>query len=229
MNLIINPDVLAQHPGMAVGVITVSNADNTGHHEEITKMLREAEEGVRNSLDLDTFKEHPNIAAMQEVHRSFGNNPNKFPPSMQALVKRVLKGGELPTISPLVDIYNIFSLKHIICAGAEDTDKCEGDIHLAFADGTEEFCLIGGEENDPPEEGELVYKDDAGVICRKLNWREGDRTRIEPETKNCVIVVEGFPPFPREELEQILKDISDIVEKYCGGECAMGALSGTAI
>lgn len=216
--LTVDPNLFETFPGMAVGVITVTGAENTGHHEEVTALLRQAEKGIRASMDLDTFKEHPNIAAMQEVHRTFGNNPNKYPPSMQALVKRVLKGGELPTISPLVDIYNIFSLRHVICAGAEDTDKCEGDVRLTFADGTEEFRLIGGEENDPPENGELVYKDDVGVICRKLNWREGDRTRIEPETKNCVIVVEGFPPFTRQELDTVLAEISDMVQKYCGAQ-----------
>lgn len=223
--LTINPTVLKNFPGMAVGVISVTNADNTGTHDDVTKLLREAEAGVRNGMDIETFKEHPNIAAMQEVHRSFGNNPNKYPPSMQALCKRIIKGGELPIINPLVDIYNIFSLRHVVCAGAEDTDKCDGDIQLTYADGSEEFKLIGGEENDPPAEGELVYKDNVGVICRKLNWREGDRTRIDENTKNCVIVVEGFAPFTQEELEKVLEEIAEMVEKYCGGETSIEILA----
>ena len=161
---------------------------------------------------------------MQDIHRSFGNNPNKYPPSMQALVKRVLKGGELPMISPLVDIYNIFSLRHVICAGAEDSDKCIGDVQLAFADGSEHFRLIGGEENDPPEPGELIYKDSEGVICRKLNWREGDRTRIEPHTKNCIIVVEGFPPFSKQELLEVLKELSEMVCAYCKAETSIATI-----
>ena len=224
--LTINPDVLSKYPGMAVGVITVTNADNTGTHPEVTALLREAEEGIRTKMDLETFKEHPNIAAMQEVHRSFGNNPNKYPPSMQALCKRIIKGGELPIINPIVDIYNIFSLRHVICVGAEDTDKCEGDLRLAYADGTEEFALIGSDENDPPADGELVYKDDAGVICRKLNWREGDRTQIDENTKNCVIVVEGFAPFAREELESVLQEIAWMVGEYCSAETLIEILEG---
>lgn len=222
--LIIDPNVLKTYPKIAIGVITVANAKNSEANEEITRMLRDAEQSVRNSMNVETFKEHPNIAAMQEVHKSFGNNPNKYPPSVQALCKRILKGGELPTINPIVDIYNTFSVKHVICIGAEDSDKCQGDIQLAYADGTEPFTLIGSEENVPPEVGELVYKDDAGVICRKLNWREGGRTQIDTGTRNCSIVVEGFPPFDRGEMEMILQEISETVEQFCGGSTSVHVL-----
>lgn len=222
--LIIDPNVLKKYPKIAIGVITVADAKNSESHEDITAMLREAEAGIRNSMNAETFKEHPNIAAMQEIHRSFGNNPNKYPPSVQALCKRIIKGGELPTINPIVDIYNAFSLKHVVCIGAEDSDKCQGDVRLAYADGTEKFALIGSDENDPPAEGELVYKDDAGVMCRKLNWREGGRTQIDTGTRNCIIVVEGFPPFDRGELETILQEISETVEQFCGGSTSVHVL-----
>jgi lysyl-tRNA synthetase class 2 len=209
---------------MAVGVITVSNANNTGDTAEITKMLREEEKEVLSRLDVETFKEHPNIAAMQEVHRSFGNNPNKYPPSVQALVKRILKGGQLPDISPIVDIYNIISLRYVVCAGAEDTDKCVGDVLLTYADGSESFVPLGEIHEDPPAAGELVYKDDAGVICRKLNWREGDRAKITDGTKNCIVVVEGFPPMRGEELQQALDETAEMLREFCGAECEVGVL-----
>ena len=218
MNLSISPDVYEIFPDLAVGTITAKEIDNTVSTPKITQMLRDEEEKIRSSLDPETFKEHPNIAAMQEVHRSFGNNPNKFPPSIQALVKRILKGGELPSINPIVDIYNIISLRYIVCAGAEDLDACEGEVILAFADGTEEFVPLGETENDTPKPGELVYKDSKGVICRKLNWREGDRTKITEGTKNALIVIEGFPPFAREELEKALQELAQMVGEFCGGE-----------
>jgi len=224
MKFLVSPDVFEAHPNAAIGVIIASNIDNTSA-PETESLLRESENQVRSSMDIETFKEHPHIAAMQEVHRSFGNNPNKFPPSSQALVKRVLKGGDLPSINPLVDLYNVISLRHVTCVGAEDSDVCEGDIRLAYADGTEEFIPLGASENDPPKEGELVYKDDKGVICRKLNWREGDRTKITENTKNAVIVVEGFPPLAKDDLQKILEELSELVQKHCKADTRIEVLT----
>ncbi len=235
MDFSVDPDVFEKHPDLAIGVIIATEIDNTKESSEIADSLHLAEEHVRNTLDIENFKENPNIASLQEVHRSFGSNPNKYPPSAQALVKRVLKGGELPSINPIVDLYNIISLRYIVCAGAEDLDVCEGNIRLAYAEGSESFLPLGlpavasakagEEEEDPPSEGELVYKDDVGVICRKLNWREGDRTKITDGTKNAVIVIEGFAPFSKEDLDRAVKELSELIQEHCNAQIRIETLT----
>ena len=204
-------------PGIQVGLIVVRNADNTGQYDALTTKLRAGEAYIRNTLNEETYREHPTLAALQEVHRAFGNNPNKFPPSIQALCKRILKGGDLPSINLLVDAYNIVSLQHILSCGGEDLDACDGDIVLDYADGSEEFIALGEAENTPPKPGEVVYKDNQGVICAKFDWREGDRTKITPESKNVVLVIETLPPTGKAELEQALQELVDLVTEHCGG------------
>lgn len=226
MEFYIAPEVFERYPNLAIGIIVATEIDNTKTQPEITGQLRQEEEQVRRTLNAESYREHPNIAALQEVHRSFGSNPNKFPPSVQALVKRVLKGGALPGINPLVDIYNIISLKYIVCAGAEDFDACGGNIRLAFAEGTESFRPLGEEKEDPPAAGELVYKDDKGVICRKLNWKEGDRTKITDSTKNAVVVLEGFAPLSREVLLQALDELAGMLQTYCRAQTRLEVLTG---
>ncbi len=216
MKFIIDSNVFEKFPDLAVGVAVLSNINNSDNHIDIAEMLREEEKKITEKLDPEMSKEHPHIASLQEVHRSFGSNPNKYPPSIQALVKRILKGGQLPAISPLVDVYNLISLRYIICVGAEDIDACEGDIRLAYADGSESFALIGEEEEDPPLPGELVYKDDVGVICRKLNWREGNRTQTTDSTKNAIVVIEGFTPVSADDVQKALDDASKLLQQYCG-------------
>ncbi|HLC75986.1 MAG TPA: phenylalanine--tRNA ligase beta subunit-related protein [Candidatus Peribacterales bacterium] len=217
MQCIIDPQILEKNSGLMVGVLVVKGVDNVGAHSDIVSLLRQAETNVSASLTIETFKDHPKLKVLQEVHQAFGSNPNKFPPSVQALVKRVLKGGQLPTINPLVDLYNVISLKYLLCAGGEDTDQCIGDIHLTYATGNEEFIGLGETENDPPDAGEVIYCDDKGVICRKFNWREGDRTKLTEKTRNCVLVIEARSPILRSELEEALNELKAFVEKYCGG------------
>jgi len=225
VQFLITPDVFENHPDLKIGLIITTNIRNSGSSSILAQMLREEEEKIRNSFAIETFREHPHIASLQEVHRSFGSNPNKHPPSAQALVKRILKGGELPSINPLVDAYNVISLRYIVCAGAEDIDACQGDIVLTYATGSESFKLIGEEEGDTPKPGELVYKDDIGVICRKLNWREGDRTRTTDQTTNAVVVIEGFPPFSQKDLEKALNEAAGLLQKYCKAQTRMEILT----
>lgn len=198
-----------------IGIIVVGNIDNTVNNPEISRLLREAETDLRKKMTGVDIPTHPNIAPWREAYRKFGSKPNEFRSSPEALTRIVLRGSEIRSINPLVDLYNLISIKYIIPVGAEDLDKMEGDLALTFADGTEEYIPLGEEKNDPPKYGEVIYRDDTGVICRRWNWREGDRTKITPETKNAVVVLESIASIP---IENAVEELSSFIKKYCGGE-----------
>ncbi len=218
MKFKISPEIFQNYPGLHIGVIVAKNVNNQGSDPEIAPLLRKAEQEIRQVPNIEPVNSFPKIDSWREAHRKFGSSPKKAAPSVQAIVRRVVKGGELPNINKLVDLYNYISLKYIVPAGGEDLDLCRGDIQLTYADGSEEFIELGSTENRPPEPGEVVYKDDAGIICRKFNWREGDRTKLTKDTKNAVIVVEGMPPTAREEIEKALQELQGLIGKYCEGE-----------
>jgi DNA/RNA-binding domain of Phe-tRNA-synthetase-like protein len=225
MKFKVDSKIFENYPGFVDGVLVVKGIDNSGSDPAIEALLREAEKQVQETPDVESVNQYPKIAAWRDAHKKFGSSPKKYAPSIQALFKRVYKGGQLPNINKLVDIYNYISLKYVIPAGGEDTDACSGDIELTYADGSEEFVELGGTEDNPPQEGEVVYKDDTGVICRRFNWREADRSKLTEETKNAVLVFEGLPPMSREELEQVLQEGKELVEKFCGGEVQAFVLS----
>lgn len=107
--------------------------------------------------------------------------------SIEALLKRVNKGNHIGTINPLVDIYNPISLKYAIPCGGEDMDTFVGNVRLTKAIGNEDFIILGTDKNSPPFEGEIVYKDEEGAICRCWNWRESLRTMLMEGTKNAFL------------------------------------------
>ncbi len=125
---------------------------------------------------------------------------------------------ELRHINKVVDIYNYISIKYIVPVGGDDTDKIEGSITLKFAQGNEPFVELNSEETKNPREGEVVYVDDKEVLCRRWNWRECDKSKMTENTKNVALVVEGLPPVTKEEIEIITKELSELIQKYCGGE-----------
>lgn len=219
MQLSLSPDVAALYPGLLLGVVACRGIRNPPATPELTAMLR-ATEGKACVLfpAPHLVKTPPAIAAWQEAHRRFGSNPNKFPPSIQALLKRVAKGGELPAVNALVDLYNVVSLEHLLPVGGEDLDACTGDIRLARAEGTEQFVPLGETENQPPERGEVIYRDDAGALCRRFNWREAARTCLTERTRNAVLVLEILPPAGRAEAEAALDRLADLAKTHCGGD-----------
>lgn len=213
----IEKEIFENNPGLKIGIIKLENIDNKNKNPEIKNLLREAENQLRNNFDAEGINEHPHIKAWREAHKKFGNNSKRYAPSVWAVTKRVVKGGELPSINNLVDLYNYICLKYIVPVGGEDLDKCEGDIVLAYADGDENFIEIGGTENNSPDKNEIVYKDNNGVLCRKFNWREADRTKLTEETKNAIIVIEALSQVEREAIEDAVEEFKNLVQKYCGG------------
>ena len=225
MQCTISPGVFEKAPGLLVGVIACHGVVNHPSSPEVIAALREAERSVRASIaDAEALKRHPTIAAQQELHRAFGSNTNKFPPSSLALAKRVVKGGELPAINTLVDLYNAASLKHLLPVGGEDLETCGGNIQLTLAQGGEPFTPLGETENDPPLPGEFVYRDDVGIICRRLNWREGVRTCLTEKTRHAVLVMEALPPASREMLQTALGGLRDAVVTHAGGTVTVSIL-----
>ena len=52
------------------------------------------------------------------------------------------------------------------------------------------------------EAGEVVWRDDEGVTCRRWNWRQTPRTRISVATTDIWFVLERLEPMPIEVLLQ---------------------------
>ncbi|WP_250528813.1 B3/4 domain-containing protein [Caballeronia sp. ATUFL_F1_KS4A] len=144
------------------------------------------------------------LCAWAEVFRKFGAKPQRTPCSAEALRKRVLKEGRLPSIDPVVDLYNAVSLRYAIPVGGENFAAYVGIPRLAIADGTEGFDTIkdGAPALEAPERGEVVWRDDVGVTCRRWNWRQGVRTRLAADAKQMWFVLESLPEMPITALQE---------------------------
>lgn len=219
MELKIQKEIFEAFPDFMAGVVLIKGCDNQGVSSEIAELLRKAEKSqIENFSTLESFSQHPQISAWRAAYRKFGSDPHQYRCSAEAIIRRVLKGDQLPNINKLVDLYNHISLKYVLPVGGEDTDEIAGDLFLGFANGDEQFIRLGGVENEPPQKGEVVYKDDAGVACRRWNWREADRTKLTEQTRNAIIVVEALSPASKREVEGAAQELADLIKQYCGGE-----------
>ena len=221
----VTAEVFQLFPETVLGVVTAHGIDNTGGDGAILTQLRSEEERVRERLAGVQISEHPHIAPWREAYRKFGAKPKDHPSSIENLVRRALKGQPLPSINPLVDLYNTVSLRHLVPAGGEDLDRIEGDVRLTIAAADEPAIFLLGEiEARAPKPGEVIYRDDAGAICRRWNWKEADRTKLTAATRNAVLVIEGLPPVGRDLVARAAEDLAALIRTHCGGRIATALL-----
>lgn len=221
---IIEDDFWELFPNAKIGIITCNGIDNTIKDENQYKdMISQGEKEALSHLPNEEFSSNEVIKVWRDAFKKFKTKKGARS-SIGALLKRVSTGKGLGTINPLVDIYNSISLKYAMPCGGEDMDKFIGDIRLTKATGDESFITLGSDKSEPPYEGEIVYKDDEGAICRCWNWRESVRTMLTEDTKNVFLCIELVDENREKEFENALKELSQLVEENLGGKSEISIL-----
>jgi DNA/RNA-binding domain of Phe-tRNA-synthetase-like protein len=210
-------EVFAQFPGYGRGVVLAHGVRNGKSPDELVALFHATEASVRERLNVETLAQHPRIASWREAYRSFGAKPSKFRPSMEAMARRVLRNQEIPSINALVDIGNVVSLRHLVPAGGHAIDVVTQDIALRPATGDEEFIPFGSEEVEHPSPGEIVFAEGNTVLTRRWTWRQANHTLTLPTTTAIEFNVDGLPPVQISEVEEVCREIIELVERFCGG------------
>ena len=181
-------------------VLLAADSLRGGPSDEASEhVLAAAEVTTRQHLDGQMPEQLPHLAAWREAYRAFGAKPQRTRPSVEALLRRLDPAG-LPRIDRITDVYNAVSIAHLLPIGGEDRDAYAGPPRLVRADGTEPFDTTAGGEPvvEHPAAGEVVWRDDAGVTCRRWNWRQALRTRITTATTSAVFILDALDPLDDE-------------------------------
>ncbi len=207
----VDPLVHAKHPGYVALVLLASGVANGPSDAGSDAQLAAAEAHLR-ARGLARATEHPHIATWREAFSAFGAKPSRFPSSAEALVGRVLKGQSLPRVNALVDLYNAVSVRHVVPLGGEDADRLEGPLHLTVAAGGEPFDPRGdGTDVEHVTAGEVVWRDDRGVTCRRWNWRQGRRTPLGEGTSRAFYVFDRLDGLTVDALHRAADELSDLL------------------
>jgi DNA/RNA-binding domain of Phe-tRNA-synthetase-like protein len=212
------------YPKAHIGVIVLRGINNAlPAWESIVGALNDAAQRAASTLTEDELAGHPAIAPWREAYRAFGVKPAKFRSSIENLLRSARTGG-VRSINSLVDIYNTISLEYLLPCGGEDVHTMQGNLRLTRAVGGEHFVPLGSTEEQPPQAGEVIYRDDVGVICRCLNWREAERTKLTPNTTDSVLFIETIIPEQHERLSKACEALLSRVQHHLGGAGTMSIL-----
>ncbi|MBK5013387.1 B3/4 domain-containing protein [Pantoea sp. S62] len=211
----IDPAIFTLAPGFRAMSIAVE-ATSITRPEVASDALKSACQQV---IQDDVVWADAHLAAWAEVFRAFGAKAKRTPCSAEALRKRVLRDGTLPAIDPVVDLYNAISLRYALQVGGENIAAYRGAPRLVIADGSERFDTVkeGEVVYESPEPGEVIWRDDQGVTCRRWNWRQGVRTRLDASAHQMWFILESLPAMPISALQQASDELVSGLQQMMPG------------
>ena len=204
----IAPEVLDLRPDYRAMLLVVSGIQPGASDDQSEALILRAESSGRDVLAAGSVEDEPHVAAWRDAYRAFGAKPQRTRNSLEALLRRTESG--LPRVNRLTDIYNAISVIHRIPLGGEDLDRYVGPPRLIRATGEESFdTMVAGETViEHPEVGEVVWCDDAGVTCRRWNWRQARRTALSDDTTSALFILDALDPMTDAELEVAADDLA---------------------
>lgn len=176
--------------------------------------LDERQAELRASVDIENLKHETYLKSFRDVHKMVGRSARTEIAAPEALLRLLLRRGQLPRINPLVDIYNLVSAESRLALGAHDTSHVTGNVALKITDGTETFVPLGAEVPEALPAGEYAYCDEDEVICR-LEVRQCDKSKVTNTTTECMFFLHGSPLHSVDTLDRAAESLWALVERHC--------------
>lgn len=204
----VDPSVLELRPDYRALLLTVRGIVPGPSDDTSEALLHRAEAAARTALVDHAVEDLPHVAAWRDAYRSFGAKPQRTRNSLEALLRRAQTG--LPRVNRLTDVYNAVSVLHQVPLGGEDLSRYSGAPRLVRATGSEPFDTVAGgaEVVEHPEPGEVVWADDAGVTCRRWNWRQARRTALTDDTTTALFILDALAPLTDQALTRAADDLA---------------------
>jgi DNA/RNA-binding domain of Phe-tRNA-synthetase-like protein len=215
--------VFEKLPDYCLGVVAVEGFNNADPCPAVDAMLDKETADFAARHVGDNVRELPGIRCCREAFQAVGMNPNKFMVSIEALAKRVQKGGALPHINPLVDLGNALSLHYEVPLGAHDIDRMEAcGIAVRFAEEGDTFLPMGEEVFETVPAGEMVYVSGQTVKTRRWMWRQSEDGKLRPDTARVFFPIDGFASVNKDAVLAARDALAD----FLGTELGLKVLTG---
>lgn len=210
--------ILNTFPSTVGGIIFAQGLTNSPSPDTLQSAFLDEQRATLARLGNTPLSDLSALSAWRSTFRRFNVEPTKYRCSAEALLRRLTKKGDIPSINTLVDIGNLVSIRYALPLAVFDTQGLTGAVTVHFADGTERYTGLGDEETIHPDVGEVVFSDETGlVIARRWCWRQSAESAANADTTHAIITVEAQHDGGRQDVENAVTDLLDLLNNYAGG------------
>ncbi len=212
-----HPDILARFSTICSGVLLIQSFENQSTPPPLFDAYLEEQKRVINEIGEIPLSEIPTLAAWRAAFRLFGVDPTKYRSAAEALLRRLIKKGDVPSISTLVDVCNLVSIRYALPVAVFDTRMLSGPITVKLASGQEAFTAHDSPEPEHPDSGEVIFIDPASlVVARRWCWKQSLESTASLETTSAIITVETHDS--PNLINNAVGDLNQLLKQYLGPE-----------
>lgn len=203
-------------PDLAVCTGSMRDVKVEQHSIEAEMLKRSIMAKMRQNYRVELLKDDPTVRTYRDLYWSLGIDPTKTRPSGEALLRRVLHGNDVPSISNVVDAYNLASLETIIPLSGLDQDLVFSPLEIRLSNEEDEFKGTGMAKPTKLVEKVLLVADRKQILC-VYPYRDSHATRIAEKTRNMLVIGYGAPGINKTQLIATVKKALAYIEKVAGG------------
>jgi len=210
--------LLERFPTIVGGVVHARAVVNGSPPAELQQAFREEQLLALERIGDRPLAALPSVAAWRRAFSAFGVEPTRYRSAAEALLRRLTKQGEIPSLNVLVDLGNLVSIRYGLPVAVFDQHSVTGSTTVRLAEGDESFTDLGGDGSvGRPEPGEVIFVDEVGLVsARRWCWRQSAESAARADTTEILVTVEGHHESAAEDVAAAVEDLRELLDRHAG-------------
>ena len=217
--------IAERFPAVVGGIVHARGVRNGPAPPALAEAFRNEQSRTLERIGATPLAELPSLVAWRRAFSAFGVEPTRYRSAAESLLRRLTKQGEIPSLSLLVDLGNLVSIRYGLPVAVCDQRDVTGGTTVRFADGSERFTDLGTDEVVNPEPGEVIFVDDAGLVsARRWCWRQSAQSAAKPDTDEILVTVEGLHEGAGADVEAAVAELVSLLARHAAADSTTHAV-----
>jgi DNA/RNA-binding domain of Phe-tRNA-synthetase-like protein len=199
------------HPGAIIGLLELSGTVNTGPSPSLDERKRETAARLRTRYGGFTRQEVLALPVMADYERYYKRFNKTYHVQLQ-VESIVLKGKDLPNLSPLVDSNFVAEVETFVLTAGHDVAKLRGTIAIDVSREGDQMAQMNGALK-AMRAGDMIMKDADGICC-SIIYGQDNRSPISSETSHVLYVAYAPAGVPAERVDAQLWSIAGNIRLF---------------
>ena len=211
--------IIENYQSLVAGLIVARGLSNPPTPPDLQNAYLAEQAAVKARIGDTPLSELPSLSAWRRAFSGFGVSPTRYRSAAEALLRRLTKKGDIPSINTLVDIGNLVSIRYGLPVAVMDTRQIALPITVHYSDGSEAYTELRSAEVMHPAPGEVIFSDITQmVVARRWCWRQSFTSAAKETSTDVVIAIEAHHEGARLDIESALADSLSLLSAHAGGE-----------
>jgi DNA/RNA-binding domain of Phe-tRNA-synthetase-like protein len=222
-----HPEITVRFPSVRGAVVHATGLINESPSDTLQHTYGVEQRRVIEQIGDAPLSAIPSLEAWRRTFSAFGVKPTQYRSAAEALLRRLTKQGDIPSINPLVDLANLVSIRYRLPVAVCDQRPVTGVTTVRFATGEERFTDLGSGTTSHPEPGEVVFVDDAQLAsARRWCWRQSAESAAGPDTVEAIFTIEAQHDEAENDVRRATNDLLELLVVFqAQAEISHGFLS----